>query len=124
MRIFKAKLFHQWARKEGLTDADLCNAMDEVGRGLIDAALGGNVFKKRVPIQGQGKRGGFRTLLAFRHEDSAFFMYGFAKNQRANISKDELKALKKYAKELLAYSDQALTTACQSGALYEVKCDG
>lgn len=124
MRIFKTKLFHRWAHKEGLTDVALCSAIDEIERGLVDAELGGHVFKKRVPIQGRGKRGGARTLLAFRHEDKAFFMYGFAKNQRANIKDDELEALKKYAKELLAYSDQALTKACQAGALYEVEHDG
>ena len=79
MRIFKTKLFHQWASKEGLNDAALCRAVDEIERGLIDANLGGRVFKKRVAIQGRGKSGGLRTLLAFKHEDKAFFIYGFAK---------------------------------------------
>ena len=124
MRVFKTKPFRQWASKEGLADADLRNAIDEMERGLIDAKLGGHVFKKRVPTQGRGKRGGLRTLLAFKHEGKAIFMYGFAKSQRANIQDDELKALKKYAKVLLAYSDQALTAACKSGALYEVEDDG
>ncbi len=124
MRVFKTKPFRQWASKEGLADADLCNAIDEMERGLIDAKLGGHVFKKRVPTQGRGKSGGLRTLLAFKHEDKAIFMYGFAKSRRANIKDDELKALKQYAKEVLAYSDQVLTAACQSGALYEVEDDG
>lgn len=48
-------------------------------------------------------------------------MYGFAKNVRANVSTDELKALKHLAKELLSYSDKALTKAIQYGALVEVE---
>lgn len=124
MRVFKTRLFQRWAHKEGLTDVGLRNAIDEMERGLIDAELGGYVFKKRVSAQGRGKSGGFRTVLAFRLGDKAFFMYGFAKNQRANINDDEVAALKKYAKELLSYSDQALTRACEAGALYEVENDG
>lgn len=50
-------------------------------------------------------------------------MYGFAKKQQANIKDDELAALKKYAKELLSYSDKTLTKACKAGALYEVEND-
>lgn len=124
MRIFKTKLFHQWAAREGLSDDNLCLAVNEMERGLIDADLGGHLYKKRVAIQGRGKSGGLRTLLAFRHDDRAFFVYGFAKNRRANIKVDELKALKRYAKELLAYSPVALNKACDSGVLYEVVCDG
>ena len=63
-------------------------------QGLIDARLGGQVVKKRVGLRGRGKRGGARTLVAFRQDDKAFFIYGFAKSERANVSGDELKALK------------------------------
>jgi hypothetical protein len=31
--------------------------------GLFDADLGGGLFKKRIARQGQGKSGGFRTLV-------------------------------------------------------------
>lgn len=47
-------------------------------------------------------------------------MYGFAKNQRTNIKEDELKGLKKLAKEFLAYSDGQLTKAVQAKELIEV----
>ncbi|WP_290517210.1 type II toxin-antitoxin system RelE/ParE family toxin [Alcanivorax sp.] len=123
MRIFKNRPFSKWASKEGLNDALLLAAVDEMKRGLIDANLGGHVVKKRVAVGGQGKSGGMRTLLAYRVGDKAFFVYGFAKNARANISADELKALKCLAKELLSYSDRALVKAIKSGALIEVKSD-
>jgi hypothetical protein len=108
MRVFKNKAFSKWAAKEGLVDVVLLAAVDEMERGLIDADMGGHVVKKRVALAGRGKSGGFRTLLAYKAGNKAFFVYGFAKNARANISADELKALKYLAKELLKYSDTAI----------------
>ncbi|WP_299082578.1 type II toxin-antitoxin system RelE/ParE family toxin [uncultured Paraglaciecola sp.] len=77
-----------------------------------------------VATAGKGKSGGVRTLLAYRAGNKAFFVYGFAKNARANIKDDELEGLKKLAKELLAYTDRALARAIESGALIEVENDG
>jgi hypothetical protein len=74
-------------------------------QGLIDADLGGHVYKKRVGIKGRGKSGGVRTLIAFQLEERAFFMYGFAKNKRDNIEDNELEALKLLAKKLLNYTN-------------------
>lgn len=124
MRVFKNKAFSKWATKEGLGDEVLLAAIDEVGRGLIDADLGGHVVKKRVALAGMGKSGGVRTLLAYKVGNKAFFVYGFAKNTRANISAVELKALKHLAKELLSYSDKTLSEAVKHGALIEVENDG
>ena len=124
MRVFKNRLFSRWASKEGLGDDVLLAAVDEIARGLIDADLGGHIMKKRVALAGRGKSGGVRTLLAYKVGNRAFFVYGFAKNARANISVDELKALKYLAKELLDYSDKALTQAIKYGALIEVENDG
>ena len=82
------------------------------------------MVKKRVAIGDRGKSGGVRTLLVNRIGNKAFFVYGFAKNARANVSPHELKALKCLAKELLSYTDSALTDAVEKGALIEVKYDG
>ncbi len=124
MRVFKNKVFSKWAAKEGLDDAALLAAVEEMERGLIDADLGGHVVKKRVAIGGRGKSGGARTLLAYKIGNKAFFVYGFAKNARANIRSEELKALKHLAKELLGYSEKAIAEAIKHGALIEVKNDG
>ena len=124
MRFFKNKAFSKWASKEGLSDDALLAALGEIERGLIDADLGGHMLKKRVAVEGKGKSGGVRTLLAYKTGNKAFFVYGFAKNVRANIKGDELKALKRYAQELLGYSDKALTKAIRHGALIEVENDG
>jgi hypothetical protein len=86
MRIIKTKWFHKWADKEGLSDSLLGTAASEIKQGLVDAELGGQVYKKRIGIDGRGKRGGVRTVVAFKIDGIAFFMYGFAKNARDNIS--------------------------------------
>ena len=100
-RIFKTPDFVTWAKDEGVNDKALLDAVKEIEAGLIDANLGGNVIKKRVAREGQGKSGGFRTLLAFKSQDKSFFMFGFAKNERENISVKEKAALKAMAKEFL-----------------------
>lgn len=95
----------------------------ELEQGLADA-LGGNVYKKRIGLPGRGKRGSVRTLIAFRQGERAFFMYGYPKNERANISNDDLKALRLLAKELLGYNEQGLAKAVKAGELIEVNDDG
>ncbi|WP_027847819.1 type II toxin-antitoxin system RelE/ParE family toxin [Marinospirillum minutulum] len=120
MRVFKNRWFNQWATSEGLSDTSLLIAIDEINRGLVDANLGSNVFKKRIALTGKGKSGGFRTLLAYKTGKSAFFIYGFSKKARSNINTNELKALKHLAKEYFSYSDQELTKVLLQGALIEV----
>jgi len=123
MRFFKTRWFHRWAAKEGLSDMVLRIAAAELERGLADA-LGGYVYKKRIALPGRGKRGGVRTLVAYRSGQAVFFMYGFPKNERANIESDELKALRLLAKELLGYSEQGLARAVEAGELIEVNDNG
>ncbi|MBL4571671.1 MAG: type II toxin-antitoxin system RelE/ParE family toxin, partial [Gammaproteobacteria bacterium] len=73
MIAYKNKEFSKWAKKEGLSDALLLAALDEMEHGLVEADLGGNVFKKRVSL-GLGKSGGARTLLAYKKGNRAFFI--------------------------------------------------
>ena len=120
MQVFKSKWFHKWAASERLDGEALLAAVEEIESGLIDARLGGHVIKKRVALPGRGKRGGSRTLVVYQQADKAFFVYGFAKNERANISDKELKALKLLATELLSYTKPALAKAIKAGELIEV----
>ena len=121
MRAFKTKLFDKWASKEGLTDAVLWRAVEEIERGKVDANLGGNVYKKRVALKGKGKRGGARVLLIYRAGDVVFFMEGFAKSKREDIEEKELKSLKDLAEDLLNYSPRELDKLVQSGKFRRVK---
>lgn len=123
MAIYKALPFVRWARKEKLDDLSLCTAVQEMKNGLYDADLGGGLVKKRVARLGQGKRSSFRTLIATNKEDRWFFLFGFAKNERSNIDKDEEKALKALSKEMLSYTPEALEQAKQNKVLIEVICN-
>ncbi len=89
-RVFKTRYFARWMRKTTLTDAALCLAVREMAEGLIDADLGGDVVKKDVSLPGRGKSGGVRTLVATRKASRWFFVFGFEKNERANVSASEL----------------------------------
>jgi len=124
MWVGKTKLFAKWADKEGLTDAVLRQAIAEINAGSVEANLGGGVYKKRIAIPGRGKSGGARTLVAFKKEDKAFFIYGFKKNERPNIKTDELQALKLYAKELLALDREAINEMLKAKTMIEVSNDG
>ena len=101
----------------------LAPAPREAERGLIAADLGGGLIKQRIARPGQGKSGGFRTLIVFRAGARAFFLHGFAKNEKDNIGKNELVALKMLASGLLAYDDKTVARVVASGTLIEVPCD-
>ncbi len=120
MLIYKTRWFHKWAARQGVSDQLLKRAIIEMNRGLIDANLGGNVFKKRIGIHGRGKSTSTRTLLAFKERECAFFIYGFAKNERDNVDDLELKAIKTYARELLGYSAMELENAESAKILIKV----
>lgn len=123
MRVFKNKSFARFCRKARITDAVLCGAVDAASRGLIDADLGGGVIKQRIARQGAGKSGGFRTIILFRIGERAFFVHGFAKNERDNIRDDELAAFRMLAAAMMAYDDDALAKAIENGILTEVMCN-
>lgn len=84
--IFKTKEFQTLFKKARLSDRDLIAACNEMASGLIDADLGNHLYKKRVATAGQGKRGGYRTLIGAVIGDRYFFVYLFAKNDRSNIN--------------------------------------
>ena len=88
--------------------------------GLVDADLGGDVLKKRVALPGRGKRGGARTLVATRRANRWFFVFGFEKNEKANVSSAELEALQWLAKQLLDLTARQLEVAVQDGSLQEI----
>lgn len=121
MRIFKNAWFKRFTRRERIGDATLAKAIARAAKGAVDADLGGNVIKQRIARPGRGKSGGYRTIIVFRQGDKAFFVYGFAKKELDNISRDELKVFKQAAKELLALSDVQIEKLIEIGGLTEVK---
>ena len=124
MSILLTKSFARFARKTGLADEALIEAASAVAAGQADADLGSGVFKQRVARAGGGKSGGYRTIILFKVGGHSFFAHGFAKNEKANISAKELKALKQLAALYLGYSAEEIAAAINGGALMEVLEDG
>lgn len=123
MRIFKNAWFARFARKQGLSNDALKRAIERVEKGQIDADLGGGVLKQRVPRPGQGKSGGYRTIILYRRAERAFFVYGFAKNDRGNIDRMEEEAFKKAARHVLTLSERHLAELVGKGQMVEVGDD-
>jgi hypothetical protein len=119
-RLFKTRTFARWSRKAQVSDKALVKAIAEMEAGLIDADLGGSVYKKRVPLPGRGKRGGARILVATRHVNRWFLLYGFGKNEQANIDDRELAALQTLAGALLSMTSSQIEHSVAGKELMEI----
>ncbi|EGW52593.1 hypothetical protein HMPREF1022_00361 [Desulfovibrio sp. 6_1_46AFAA] len=121
--ILKTRTFSRWLRKTLLTDAALLKAIDEMERGLVDADLGGNVYKKRVALPGRGKSGSARTLIATQWENRWIFLFGFEKNDRENITPAELAYLQNIAQDLLQCPEESILSGIERRELEEIRHD-
>jgi len=123
VRVFETKWLARFARRERIADRSLIEAIERAERGVIDADLGGGLIKQRVARAGQGRSGGYRTMVAYRTKGRAVFLYAFAKNERDNIDPDELLSLREIAENWLAADEAKIALAVEDGALQEVDDD-
>ena len=119
----QAETFVRFQRREQIADGSLVKAVRDAGKGLIEADLGGGLIKQRVARRGEGKRGGYRVVLAYRRSERAVFLYGFAKSARANIEDDELEILRRRGAGLLNAAEEALEFMIADDELKEVSYD-
>ena len=122
-RVFKTRYFSRWMRKTELTDLMLCSAVVEMVPGLIAADMGGSVVKKRIALPGRGKSRSARTLIATNKGNRLFFLFGFEKNERANVSAKERAALQEIATDLLRQSIVELDALVAINHLQEIGND-
>lgn len=121
VRVYKVRVFARFQRRERISDAALAASIARAEHGLVDADLGGGLIKQRVARPGQGRSGGFRTVLAYRRGDRAIFLLGFAKNARANIDDDELDVLRGQARAFLHLTEDLIAAAVGVGELVETE---
>ena len=124
MRIFKSRWFVRFTKKEKITDRQLISAISDIEAGTIDANYGGGVIKQRIARTGEGKSGGYRSIIFYLKGDKAFFVYGFSKKDQDNISKDEEAYFKKLAKVTLKMTDIDISAVLEEGTYVEIKTDG
>ena len=119
--IYRTKWLTRFARRERISDRSLREAVERAERGIIDADLGGGLIKQRVAREGQGRSVGFRMLVAYRAENRAVFLYGFAKSEQENIEPDELASLREIAAAWLEASSVQIAKAIEAKELQEVE---
>ncbi len=124
MRVWAERSFMKWAIEEHLTHDVLCKAAREAFAGQVEGDLGGYVFKKRIARTGAGKSGGYRTIIGFRktRDDRIFFLYGFPKNARSNITARERAALSLNAKALIDATDAQIVALEQNESITKLEC--
>ena len=120
MRVFKNTRFTRYAAKEDISDNELREAVNKLETGQADANLGGNVYKVRIARSGEGKSGGHRVIVLFRSGEKTFYVYGFAKSERANISENEKRYFKEAAKEYFSLTDEQINKRVELGRLIEL----
>jgi len=120
VRIFKYKWFHRFARKEDITDNELKEIVKQLENGQFYADLGGSVYKMELARKGEGKHGGYRTIVVYKGKFRTFFVYGFPKSKLGNISEKELKVIKGKAKDNLAYSDEQISQLIKIQNIIEI----
>jgi hypothetical protein len=120
VHVYTTKTFRRFQRKERIGDATLLAAVHRADAGLVDAELGGGLIKQRVARHGQGKSGGYRTLIAYRTADRAVYLFGFAKSSQANIDPTQLVKWQALAAHLLVATDDAIEKSIAADELKEV----
>lgn len=123
MRVYKLRAFARFQRREGIADPALAHAVREAEGGLIGADLGGGLIKQRVARPGQGKRSGYRTVVAYRRGERAVFLLGFAKSERDNIDAGELAELRAQGQAFLGLRMDQIAALVREGDLTEVDYD-
>ena len=121
VRVFVTKAFRRFQRKERIGDTALLEAIERAAAGMIDADLGQGLIKQRVARPGQGRSGGYRTIIALRSGHRAIFLFGFSKSALANIDGAALSHWQAVGADLIAATDKAIKAAIDGSELSEVK---
>ena len=116
-RVFLTRQFLKFVRKNRIEDVILMAAIERADEGKVDANLGGCLVKLRIPRAGKGRSSGYRTVVAYRTGERAFYIYGFSKNERENISDLEEERFERYGALLLDLDDASLEAFVKDGNL-------
>jgi hypothetical protein len=115
-RAFKTAKFSKDARKAKISDARLCDAMQQVVAGQADD-LGGGVFKKRLSDNM------YRAIVLAKGGRYWVYEYLFAKKDRDNIDDDELAAFRLLAKGYASLTERQVGDLVSNKQFVEI-CHG
>ena len=121
MKKLSIKWFNKWSKKVKLANEDLLEAITNLEKGLSTSDLGNYLFKIRVKRENSGKSSGFRTIVVYKKNDIAIFVYGFGKNEKENISKTELQYFKKLADDLMVLDLEQIEQFIEQKVLFDLE---
>ncbi len=121
MKKLSTKWFKKWAKKSKVKDQDLLDTVDNLINGLSTSDLGSNLFKVRVKREHSGKSSGFRTIVVYKENEKAIFLYGFDKKEKDNISKTELLYFKKLGNDFLALDENQIKQLLDAKSLFKIE---
>lgn len=121
MLKLKTKWFNKWSKKNSIKDDKLIKTLSSMSDNLGTVNLGNGLYKVRIPRDLEGKSGGYRSIVVLKQNVLAIFVYGFAKNEKDNLDKDELKYFKKLAKDLLEIEIKKYKSLIQSGEFFDIE---
>ena len=125
MKHIKIKKFSNEAKKVNLKDEILVETLNHFMKLDRDEqqkySLGSGLYKLRIATkEGRGKSGGSRIILAFKRDDSIYWLHLFSKNDKGNVTTSELKKLKNLADILFELTDEQIVKLINLGELCEV----
>jgi hypothetical protein len=121
MLKLETKWFNKWSKKNLITDELLLDTIDNISNNIGTVNLGSGLYKVRMPKKGKGKRGGFRTFIAYKKAEITIFVYGFSKNEKNNLDNEELKYFKKLSQDLLSINKQEFKRLIELGEFICIK---
>lgn len=118
MKSYESKWFAKWAKKNGLTNRQLLEAVSRTDAELGVVDLGGFIYKIRIGKNNQGRSGGYRTILAYKAHKRSIFLFGFEKNDLDNIDKNQLLLYREYAKTFMGMTEKEIQILVDSEKIF------
>lgn len=115
-RTFKTRWFAKKAKKIGITDTDLCRAIEQVRKGQAED-LGGGVFKKRL------NKDDHRSIILAKGGQYWIYEFIYPKQDKADLEENELKDFRKLAKVYGALKTSQLKQLLDDRELVEIRCE-
>lgn len=123
MNKLSTKWFRKWAKNANLNNKTLLKAINNLEAGLSSSGLGNHLYKVRIKREHSGKSSGFRTIIVYKENERAIFLYGFGKNEKENIDKVELQYFKKLGNDLLGLTANQLKKYVVQEILFDLEVE-
>ncbi len=113
----------RYAISQRITDAELWDAFTRSLDPKVDCSLGHGLVRHRLPRPSRGRPLGFCSILAYRTDNRALFLYGFPRDRPDDLSQRDLIAYRDIATAFLELNNEAIDLLIAKGKFTEVHHD-